>query len=702
MTTITSHELTTNLRQGFLHCFAYGWLAGLAINAGLISLVFLSTAAQANTELTRVEQLSELESGQLVFRQSQGHYLVSPMVDTNVEMEIVGLLARVKVSQTFANPTQYWQEGIYVFPLPETAAVDRLWMKIGEQIIEGEIHPKKQAKKIYQQAKSSGKRASLVEQQRPNMFTSSIANIAPDEQITVIIEYQQTVLQYKDEFSVRFPMVVAPRYIPGKTIVNTEEISFFNGSGWAVNTDQVPDASHLTPSMSPFRDGDQQNKVGLSIHLTAGFPLASINSPYHQIEEVSLNDDSRKISLIDTVPANRDFVLQWQATKSTNPNAALFKDHKNGQDYALVMLTPPKQSLKEAISRELVFVIDTSGSMDGTSIKQAKKALQYGLGKLKPQDTFNIIRFSDDVESVFKHARLATAENLDIAHDFVDWLRAGGGTEMLPALSMALVGDKQSQALRQVMFLTDGSIGNEDELFNEIKQNLGNSRLFTVGIGSAPNSHFMNRAAKYGRGTHSYIGSQAEVREKMQALFNKLAHPVLTDIKIDIAGNSGVEIWPQTIPDLYMGEPILLVMKAKTLPTEITVKGGFGQQDWQQILTFNGGAQSQAVSVLWARQKIEGLMDNYRTQGQPDSVKQEITELAMEHHLVSKFTSLVAVDKTPVRPAKEMLKIKSIASNRPAGWTMNSLPQTATPAMLQILIGLLSLISALLLRRRQE
>ena len=697
MTTITSHDLTTNLRQGFLQCFAYSWLAGLAINAGLISLVLLSSAAQANTELTRVEQLSELESGQLVFRQPQGHYLISPTVDTHVEMEIVGLLARVKVSQTFANPTQYWQEGVYVFPLPETAAVDRLWMKIGERIIEGEIHPKKQAKKIYQQAKASGKRASLVEQQRPNMFTSSVANIAPDEQITIIIEYQQTVLQDQDEFSVRFPMVVAPRYIPGKTIENTEEISSFSGNGWAVNTDQVPDASHITPPMDP----NQQNKVDLSIQLTAGFPLASINSPYHQIEEVILNEESRKISLIEKVPANRDFVLQWQATPSTNPNAALFKDHKNGQDYALLMLTPPKQTLKETVSRELIFVIDTSGSMDGTSIKQAKEALQYGLGKLKPQDTFNIIRFSDDVESVFEHARLASAENLDIAHDFVDWLRAGGGTEMLPALSMALAGDEQSQGLRQVMFLTDGSIGNEDELFNEIKKNLGNSRLFTVGIGSAPNSHFMNRAAKYGRGTHSYIGSQAEVREKMQALFNKLAHPVLTDIKIDIAGNSGVEIWPQTIPDLYMGEPLLLVMKAKTLPTEITVKGGYGQQTWQQTLTFNGGAQSQAVSVLWARQKIEGLMDKYRTQGQPDKVKQEITDLAMEHHLVSKFTSLVAVDQTPVRPKTAALKSKNIATNRPAGWAMKTLPQTATPAMLQILLGLLSLISALLLRRRQ-
>ncbi len=698
---MTTFNLSSNLRQGFIRCFTYSWLVGLAINAGLMSLVLLSTSAQADEEqpssvLTPIEQLSELESGQLVFRHSQGGYVASPTLDTNVEIEVSGLLARVKVSQTFVNTTQDWQEGVYVFPLPETAAVDHLWMKIGERIIEGEIQPKKQAKKIYQQAKSAGKRASLVEHQRPNMFTTSVANIAPDDEITVIIEYQQTVQQEQGEFKLRFPMVVGPRYIPGVAISNTEELSHFNGSGWAVNTDQVPDASHITPAM----DISQPNKLSLKVLLDAGFPLLEVASSYHQMDEEILNDNRRKLQLKGKVPADRDFELKWQAKESQAPTAALFTQEKNGNDYALVMLTPPKQAINKAVPRELVFVIDTSGSMDGTSIKQAKKALQYGLAQLNPQDTFNIIRFSDDVESVFKQSRSANRRNLDVAHDFVDWLRADGGTEMLPALSMALTGDDDSQVLRQIVFLTDGSIGNEDELFNEIQQNLGGSRLFTVGIGSAPNSHFMNRAAKYGRGTHSYIGDLSEVREKMQALFNKLAHPVLTDINVDIAGDSGVEIWPQTIPDLYMGEPLMLVMKTKTLPTEITIKGNFANQTWDTTLTFNGGAQSDAVSVLWARQKIEGFMDRYRRQGQPESIKNDIIEIAIEHHLVSKFTSLVAVDKTPTRPAEALLKTKAVATNRPAGWKMGSLPQTATPATFQLLIGLIALLSSLILRRR--
>lgn len=697
MTTHTQN-LAQELLRALLACIAYGWLVGLVIGTGLTSLILLSSVSYADEiTLSKIERLSELESGQLVFRQTDGTFFASPTVDTNVEIDIAGLLARVKVSQTFSNPTQEWQEGIYVFPLPETAAVDHLWMKVGERIIEGEIQTKKQAKKIYQQAKAAGKRASLVEQQRPNIFTSKVANIAPGDHITVIIEYQQTVAQDQGEFSLRFPMVVAPRYIPGNVIGNNEEISDFNGSGWAVNTDQVPDASHITPPMTL----DLINPVDLSVRLAAGFPLANVESRYHQINDEVLEEGVRKLTVVESVPANRDFELVWQAKASSSPQAALFKHQQNNQDYALVMLTPPSQLNKDSIARELIFVIDTSGSMDGTSIKQAKKALLYGLGKLRPQDKFNIIRFSDDLESVFKKPRLATQKNVDIAFDFVDWLRAGGGTEMLPVLSLALAGDEESQSLRQIVFLTDGSIGNEDELFGEIKQNLGNSRLFTVGIGSAPNSHFMNRAARFGRGTHSYIGAQSEVNQKMQTLFNKLAHPVLTDIQLEIADNN-IEVWPTTIPDLYMGEPLLVVMKANSLPEEIIVKGQFAETPWQGKLKLNGGAKSEAVSVLWARQKIDGLMDKYRTQGKPEDLKLEITQLALDHHLVSKFTSLVAVDKTPVRPSNEKLTSKAIATNRPAGWGMKSLPQTATPAMMQLLIGMLLLLAGLFVRRSQQ
>ena len=702
MNTATQH-IGSHLLSSLMGCVVYASGVGFIISMALMCLVLVSGTAHAKTddiELPIIKHLSDIQSGQLVFRSSEGHYLSSPSISTNVDIDVSGLLARVTVSQTFSNPTKQWQEGIYVFPLPETSAVDHLRMKVGERIIEGEIKAKQEARQIYEKAKTAGQRASLVEQQRPNMFTTSVANIAPSDKITVIIEYQQTVNQNQAEFSLRFPMAITPRYIPGTPITNTNEVSHFDGEGWAVNTDQVPDASHITPPIMPTTDVNN-NPVNLRINLAAGFPLAKVESTYHQIEQVELDDESRQINLINNVPADRDFELVWQAKSGLSPQAALFKQQLNGQDYALLMLTPPQQNLKESIARELIFVIDTSGSMDGTSIKQARSALLYGLDQLRPQDSFNIIRFSSDTESLFTQAKLATLENVDTARDFVNWLHADGGTEMAPALELALTGKNTTQGLRQIVFLTDGSVGNEDQLFNLIKKHLGNSRLFTVGIGSAPNSHFMNRAARYGRGSHSYIGEQSEVKQKMQFLFSKIAHPVLTDIKVDVADSELLEQWPQQIPDLYQGEPLMITLKAGKLPEKITISGNFGLTPWKTTMTLKGGKQSNAVSVLWARRKIDGLMDRYRLENQDEKIKTEIVSVALEHHLVSKFTSLVAVDKTPVRPDTEPLQTKAIAGNLPAGLKMGQLPQTATSAMLQLLFGFLSLLSGLFLRWRR-
>jgi len=701
----TSPGLDHHLLSSLMNCMLYSWGIGFAVSLVLMGLVFMSTNAHAeiNDELVldKVTSLSDLQSGQLAFRTEKGHYLVSPKLNTEVDIEVNGLLARVTVSQTFTNPSSQWQEGVYVFPLPETAAVDHLRMKIGERIIEGDIKPKTQAKKIYQQAKNEGKQASLIEQQRPNMFTTSVANIAPNDSITVVIEYQQMVSQNANKFSLRFPMAITPRYIPGVPIDNTEEISHFSGEGWAVNTDQVPDASHITPPIL-LTDSDTSNRANLSILLAAGFALGQVNSSYHQIEEVIVNDNTRKIRLINDVPANRDFELVWQENDQQAPQAALFKQYKNGEDYALLMITPPNKLNIDSISRELIFIIDTSGSMDGTSMKQAKTALHYGLTQLRPQDSFNIIRFSDDLDSLFKQAKVASRINLDTAHDYVNWLRADGGTEMAPALERALQADQVNEGLRQVVFLTDGSVGNEDELFSIIERNLGKSRLFTVGIGSAPNSHFMQRAALFGRGSHSYIGSEDEVRQKMQSLFNKLSHPVLTDIKLDIAADSVVEMWPKVVADLYLGEPLLLTLKSATLPDEIIINGVYGNQPWQKKVALQGGGQSEAVSVLWARRKISGLMDEYRRAGEEsDLIKTDIVNIALAHHLVTKFTSLVAVDKTPVRPVSEKLNTQAIAINPPAGSVMTQFPQTATPATLQLLLSLILFLTGLLLRWRQ-
>lgn len=697
-----SQHIANHLLTSLMNCILYSWAIGFVISLSLVGLVFISSNAQAETYdefgLERVGSLSELQSGQLVFKTEKGHYLSSPNLNTEVDIEVSGLLARVTVSQTFSNPSLQWQEGIYVFPLPETAAVDHLRMKVGERFIEGDIKAKKQARKVYQQAKREGKRASLIEQQRPNLFTTSVANIAPNERITVVIEYQQSVSQDAGAFSLRFPMAITPRYIPGTALENTEEINHFSGNGWALNTNQVPGASHITPPVLAV-ESELNHRVNISIMLAAGFALEYVKSSYHEIEEVIVDANTRKIRFIDNAVANRDFELVWQASKQQAPQAALFKQHKNGEDYALLMLTPPKKLNVDSISRELVFIVDTSGSMDGTSMKQAKSALHYGLSQLRPQDSFNIIRFSDDVDSLFRRAKVASRENLDTAHDYVNWLHADGGTEMAPALQMALQAKQATEGLRQVVFLTDGSVGNEDELFSIIERDLANSRLFTVGIGSAPNSHFMNRAALFGRGSHSYIGSEDEMRQKMQTLFAKLSHPVLTNIKLEL-DDVDSDVFPKTIPDLYLGEPLLLTLKATTLPDEIVIKGVYGNQAWQKKVELQGGGESKAVSVSWARRKISGLMDEYRRTNH-DSIKSELVDTALEHHLVSKFTSLVAVDKTPVRPLSTDLNTQTIAVNPPARHVISQLPQTATPATLQLILGFLLLLTSLFMQWRR-
>ena len=489
-------------------------------------------------------KLETVKQGTLLFKTSNNlsrDYTLCTVLDTDVHIQITGMLARATVKQKFYNNSTHWQEGIYVFPLPENAAVDRLRLHIGDRIIEGQIKENQQARKEYQQAKSEGKRASLVEQERPNIFTTSVANIGPGEDIMIEITYQQPVRYKNETFNIRFPMVVAPRYIPGKTVVTG-----FQGTGWSSNTDQVADASRITAFVNnPDQELENKpehssaNPINLSIDLDAGFLLSNIDSPYHPID-IGVPDKTRySIQLRNKrVPANRDFVLDWKVEAGIAPRAALFTEERDSDIYSLIMLLPPVSETAPVLHREVIYVIDTSGSMSGPSIVQAKQALNLALDRLKPGDRFNIIQFNSYTEKLFQFPQPLTHHFLRQAHRYVDSLEAQGGTEMIPALSAALLKhgnndrNDKNYDIRQVIFLTDGGIGNEDALFNIIQLQLGDSRLFTIGIGSAPNSHFMDRAAKFGRGTHTYIGNVSEIQSKMETLFSKLESPVLTNIHI--------------------------------------------------------------------------------------------------------------------------------------------------------------------------
>ena len=641
-------------------------LTRLLVSFTIVALAVLMTAGRLAAETIKTIRISEVESGSLLLRTERpGRYVLAPVVKTHVRMEISGLIARVTVSQSFTNKSNKWVEGIYVFPLPENAAVDRLRMRIGDRFIEGKIKERGEARRLYEQARAAGIKTALIEQQRPNIFTNSIANIGPNETVLVQITYQQTLRYDKGAFALRFPMVVGPRYIP-----SGEKVVAFNGTGWGRNTVRVPDASRITPPVQDPKRG-KVNPVTLEITLKPGFPLAWVRSETHKIK-ISDGPGGQKSITFDaeTTFTEKDFVLRWLPRVGAAPGAGLFTEIIDGKIYALLMVMPPRGRIDglKRIRREVIFVIDTSGSMSGTSIIQAKAALRLALDRLAPGDSFNIIEFNSVAHGLFPQAMPVGRSSIARAKAFVANLTARGGTEMLKALELALDGRRDSSRLRQVVFLTDGSVGNEAELFRTIKRKLGDSRLFTVGIGSAPNSYFMTKAAQYGRGTFTFISRVADVKKRMSILFEKIEEPVLTDITVRFAKAAGAQAWPKKIPDLYRGEPVIVAVRLDKLDGEIEITGRFAGKPWKLSLPLTGGQPGKGVGAVWARSKIAAYMDRLHEGASRAQVRSAVIKVALAHHLVSKFTSLVAIDVTPARPKGVPAVARAVPVNLPAGW----------------------------------
>ena len=324
----------------------------------------------------------------------------------------------------------------------------------------------------------------------------------------------------------------------------------------------------------------------------------------------------------------------------------------------------------------------------------AKQSLHQALQYLSPTDRFNIIDFDSEYRPLFQSSKIADQANINAAHRMIDRLDADGGTEMFGALEFAFQQADDEQFLRQIIFITDGSIGNEDQLFSLINQKLKHSRLFTIGIGHAPNTHFMSKAAKLGRGSYTYINNLNQVNDKMERLFKKLNQAMLKNISTEIASNSSTEVeqYPQRIPDLYAGEPIILLLKSEQPLKNISLSGTMAEQNWQQSLAVNSlnisaNEQTKNLNTVWARQKIESLMEELVLSPETESsIKPQIIELGMSHNIVTKFTSFVAVEKIPVKPVESKSKNVNVANLMPKGSTMMA-PQTATPATLFRLLG---------------
>jgi Ca-activated chloride channel family protein len=609
------------------------------------------------------------KQGEIRVRATDGTTLAVPSLRTEVDYKISGLIAEVQVHQRFRNDGSAWLEGQYLLPLPEGAAVHDLTLHIGTRTIVGEVHEKEQARSEYAQAAANGQHASLVEADKGNLFRTAVANVAPGETVDVEIGYWQRV-DYRDGvFSVNFPLTFTPRYSVG------------GGESGTGNT-AAPATDVATSAAAP--------KVSIHAELDAGLALDKVDSPSHDIAIDRQGSLYRVRLQSEVVASDRDFVLTWTPKPTAAPSAALFTEHAGNDDYALMMLVPPTQEAA-TLPRELILVIDTSGSMEGGSITQARAALDLALSRLTPRDRFNVIEFNSVTHTLFDSPVPAQASDVQLAREWVAQLRADGGTEMAAALHAAFAGKAPEGFVRQVVFATDGAVENEEDLYKLIESEMGASRLFPIGIGSAPNGHFLTKAGQMGRGAEVVIRDLKDVGERMQTLFGKLDHPTLRDLAVTWPARS--ESYPQRLPDLYRGEPLLVVSKLEHLGGEMQAQGWLADKDWAQKLNIDGKAQAHGIARLWARRKIDDLEDALTRGADETKVREQILDVALTHHLVSRFTSLVAIDKTPLRPADVGLQSVQVANAAPA--ESLAFAQTATDARLLFAGGFFTLLLAL-------
>ena len=650
----------------------------------------------------------DLDRGGFAFRTVEGALELAPALLSEVDYQVNGILARARITQHFANPYDEWLEGIYVFPLPETAAVDTLLMRVGNRVIEGKIKQRKQARIEYEEASAAGQQAALVDQERPNIFTASVTDIAPGASISIEIGYQHKVDVYDGEYSLRLPLVVGPRYVPLKPVS-----ALINNEPSVIMAPATEDADRITPPVKKPSEGPI-NPVHLVIRLAPGFPLGTITSSSHALDIAPGHNDNYTITSAEgVVPADKDFELTWTSEFNSVPHVTVFKEQIKEEVYLLGMVVPPsvENNLNmPRVPREVIFVIDTSGSMSGASMPQAKEALKLALRRLQSQDYFNIIRFSNDVSALFDSAMPADRKHVLHALGYTSSLDSGGGTEMMPALQLAFHKKPRSGHLKQIIFITDGSVGNEAELFKAVASSIGKSRLFAIGIGSAPNGFFMRKLTEVGRGRFTMIDDIHEVEERMSSLLTTLERPTVTDLAFNWLDVQNMSIYPNPLPDLYAGEPLIFTARLTKDLNAISISGQVFGTGWSTSLPVTNARSSEGIARLWARDRIDDLNNAVFEGSNSDYVKRRVTDLALEFGLLTRHTSMVAVDVTPVRPIGEALTKTKIPTNLPYGWDYESVfgpdeqglapismqqtvslnvPQGATPAQLLIILGLI-------------
>jgi len=605
----------------------------------------LRLSAQENPAKERNEELVG-QGGMRVLGEDGKPVLELPLKHTSVSADVSGYIARVNVTQTFQNPFKDKIEAVYVFPLPNNAAVDAMTMKIGDRVIIGQIKKREEAKAIYEKAKAAGHVAALLEQERPNIFTQSVANIEPGKEIEVVISYVEELKYDHGHYQFVFPMVVGPRYIPGAATTTPE------GGGWAPDTDQVPDASRITPPvMKPeTRSG---HDIDVTVNIDAGVPIVGLESKSHKITVKEPGKSTRAVTLdpADTIP-NKDLIIDYNVAGDT-PEIAVLTHGKDGQGFFTMIIQPKADfNANEITPKEMIFVIDRSGSMSGFPIETVKNAMKKCISGMNADDTFQIVSFSNEAESLSPAPMPNTKENVEKALAYIDGTSGGGGTEMLKGVQMAFSYPKDEKRLRIVFLMTDGYIGNEAEILKAVSDNCKDARMFAFGVGSSVNRYFIDGCGEMGRGLAFYVRQNQDPSAQVAEFYEKISKPYLTDIEIDYGVLKTSDIYPMTIPDLFSSQPLVLhgrYMEAGS--GKITVKGKIAGQPFERTLDVEfpkERAEHDVLGTLWARTRIHYLENAYICDQKDKNIPELITNLALDFKLMSQYTSFVAVEEKTV------------------------------------------------------
>ncbi len=588
--------------------------------------MILATAALLLTPPKLVENPGQM------FIVGKDRRTIMPLERTSVTADVAGMGARVSVRQTFVNPSSTPIEAVYTFPLPHDAAVDQMKIKIGDRTIDGTIMRRAQAKAVYDRAKANGQTAALLDQETDNVFTQSVANIMPGRRITVEISYVQLIKFDEGEFEFTYPMVVGPRFL-GTGTKNPEKLN--------------------PPILPPgVRSGAN---IDLTLNLHGGSPIQDFRSVLHQVRSSRVDADTVQVSLAkrDEIP-NRDFIFRYRtASKDVQESTFTTWDEKTGGHFALVLAPPPRPDASLRTPKEMIFVIDQSGSQQGFPIDKSKELSLALLATMTPQDSFNVMGFSNEVNPLWPGPQPNTPENRKEAIEFIKGLEANGGTELEKAVVASLSPSSDLERVRIVLFNTDGFAGQESVILKNVQQFRRNSRLYTFGIGNSVNRGLIDAMSEEGRGA-SEVVTLAEGAEAAKNRFAKrLETPLLVNVEAKFEGTQVTGVTPAHLPDVFSTKPVVVYGRySQPGKTRLTLSGISGGRPWRRVVEVNltkGKGDGSSVSSLWARTRIAEMKSQgytARAMGQKEENEEAITKLALDYRIMSEYTSFVAVDSS--------------------------------------------------------